>query len=176
MRGSNRLLMSWAALLTALVGLVAGGGIVWVVRLIGAVALRREAMGFGDVTLMAMVGAFVGWQASLIVFFMTFNLVAQFKAGSEILNTLLQDVPQFKAVSDETRLVVSEPFSDLPGAWNEYMDRFLGITPSNNRDGVLQDITYVSRQHQPIDKSDSDAGGKSFFQGSEHPTGLRPMD
>ena len=33
---------------------------------------------------------------SLIVFFMTFNLVAQFKAGSEILGTLLQDVPQFK--------------------------------------------------------------------------------
>jgi len=31
----------------------------------------------------------------LIVFFMTFNLVAQFKAGSEILRTLLLDVPLF---------------------------------------------------------------------------------
>src|SRR5688500_18341204 len=35
------------------------------------------------------------------------------------LRKLYPDVPQFKAVSDETRLVVSEPFSDLPGAWNE---------------------------------------------------------
>ena len=35
------------------------------------------------------------------------------------LRKLYPDVPQFKAVSDETRLVVSEPFSDLEGAWNE---------------------------------------------------------
>ena len=62
--------LSWAALLTALVGLMAGGGIVWIVRLIGAVALRREAMGFGDVTLMMMIGAFLGWQAALFVFFL----------------------------------------------------------------------------------------------------------
>ena len=35
------------------------------------------------------------------------------------LRKLYPDVAQFKAVSDETRLVVSEPFSDLEGAWNE---------------------------------------------------------
>src|SRR3954468_1495401 len=61
---------SWAGLLTALIGLVASGGIVWAVRLIGTAALRREAMGFGDVTLMMMVGTFLGWQACLIAFFM----------------------------------------------------------------------------------------------------------
>lgn len=60
----------WAGLLTALVGLVGGGGIVWAVRVIGSVALRKEAMGFGDVTLMMMIGAFVGWQACLIIFFL----------------------------------------------------------------------------------------------------------
>jgi hypothetical protein len=49
---------------------VASGGIVWAVRLIGTAALRREAMGFGDVTLMMMVGTFIGWQASLIAFFL----------------------------------------------------------------------------------------------------------
>jgi prepilin signal peptidase PulO-like enzyme (type II secretory pathway) len=60
----------WAGLLTALVGLAASGGIVWAVRLIGTAALQREAMGFGDVTLMMMIGTFVGWQAGLILFFL----------------------------------------------------------------------------------------------------------
>jgi hypothetical protein len=60
----------WAGLMTALVGLVGSGGIVWAVRLIGAAALRREAMGFGDVTLMMMIGTFLGWQACLITFFL----------------------------------------------------------------------------------------------------------
>jgi prepilin signal peptidase PulO-like enzyme (type II secretory pathway) len=60
----------WAGLLTALIGLVGSGGIVWAVRLMGSFSLRREAMGFGDVTLMMMVGTFLGWQACLIAFFL----------------------------------------------------------------------------------------------------------
>jgi len=60
----------WAALVTALVGMAAGGGIIWAVRFIGALALQREAMGFGDVTLMSMIGAFLGWQACLMIFFL----------------------------------------------------------------------------------------------------------
>jgi prepilin signal peptidase PulO-like enzyme (type II secretory pathway) len=61
---------AWVGLLSALVGLVASGGIVWAVRLIGTAALKREAMGFGDVTLMMMIGTFLGWQACLILFFL----------------------------------------------------------------------------------------------------------
>ena len=61
---------AWAGLLTALIGLAASGGVVWAVRLIGTAALRREAMGFGDVTLMMMIGTFLGWQACLMVFFL----------------------------------------------------------------------------------------------------------
>ena len=60
----------WAGLLTALVGMAASGGIIWAIRIIGTAVLRREAMGFGDVTLMAMLGAFLGWQPCLIVFFL----------------------------------------------------------------------------------------------------------
>ncbi len=59
----------WAALLTALVGMAAAGGIIWIVRVIGAATLGREAMGFGDVMLMSMIGTFIGWQGSLVVFF-----------------------------------------------------------------------------------------------------------
>ena len=43
---------------------------VWAVRLVASRALLKEAMGFGDVTLMAMIGAFMGWQPSLLIFFL----------------------------------------------------------------------------------------------------------
>jgi len=60
---------AWIGLLTALVGMVISGGLVWIVRLVGTAALQREAMGFGDVTLMMMMGTFLGWQACVVVFF-----------------------------------------------------------------------------------------------------------
>lgn len=62
--------LRWAALLTSLVGMAFGGGLVWSVRIVGGWGAGREAMGFGDVTLMAMIGAFVGWQSTLMVFFL----------------------------------------------------------------------------------------------------------
>jgi leader peptidase (prepilin peptidase) / N-methyltransferase len=66
MRGGD----NWEALLTALVGMAVGGGIIWAVRIVGRAVLNQEAMGFGDVTLMSMIGAFLGWQNCLIVFFL----------------------------------------------------------------------------------------------------------
>ena len=62
--------LHWLGLFTALVGLAVGGGVVWVIRIVGSLAMRREALGFGDVTLMAMIGAFVGWQGAVMSFFL----------------------------------------------------------------------------------------------------------
>ena len=62
--------LRWAGLLSALVGVVFGGGFVWAVRIVGGWGAGREAMGFGDVTLMAMIGAYLGWQPTLMVFFL----------------------------------------------------------------------------------------------------------
>lgn len=56
----------WAGLVTGLVGLTVAGGLIWATRLGASWALGREAMGFGDVTLMAMAGAWLGWQACLL--------------------------------------------------------------------------------------------------------------
>ena len=58
-------------------GLLVGGAIVWTIRIVGGLILRREAMGFGDVTLMAMIGAFLGWQPLPLVLFLAalFGLV-----------------------------------------------------------------------------------------------------
>lgn len=62
---------AWYGLLTGLYGLAVGGGVVWAIRIIASWALNVEAMGFGDVTLMAMIGTMVGWQAALIAFFLS---------------------------------------------------------------------------------------------------------
>lgn len=60
----------WQGLLSALVGLAASGLTVWAVRVIGTAVLKKEAMGFGDVTLMMMIGAMLGWQAGPLIFFL----------------------------------------------------------------------------------------------------------
>jgi leader peptidase (prepilin peptidase)/N-methyltransferase len=61
---------AWGGFLVGLAGLAVGGGLTQAVRFVGSVVLRREAMGFGDVTLMAMIGSFLGWQAAVLTFFL----------------------------------------------------------------------------------------------------------
>ncbi|MCF0233834.1 MAG: prepilin peptidase [Thermoguttaceae bacterium] len=58
-----------SAVASALLGALVGLAIVWGVRIIGGGALGVEAMGFGDVILMGTIGAFIGWQGALLVFF-----------------------------------------------------------------------------------------------------------
>ena len=57
-------------LVSALMGVAVGMAIVWMVRIVGRLTLGREAMGFGDVVFLGMIGAVVGWQGGVIVFFL----------------------------------------------------------------------------------------------------------
>lgn len=59
----------WLSVWSTLMGMGIAGGFMWLIRIAGQFAMNREAMGFGDVTLMAMLGAFLGWQPCLILFF-----------------------------------------------------------------------------------------------------------
>lgn len=61
--------MHFRALETSIVGAVVSGGLVWMTRAGASVALGKEAMGLGDVTLMAMVGSWCGWQLGVLAFF-----------------------------------------------------------------------------------------------------------
>ena len=61
----------WKGLLSSIVGMAAAGAVVWSIRCIASPILGQEAMGFGDVTLMAMIGSFLGWQASAVAFFVS---------------------------------------------------------------------------------------------------------
>ena len=60
--------VGWESLMGSLLGLGFAGTMIWLVRIVAGYALGREAMGFGDVLLMFMLGAFLGWQASLMLF------------------------------------------------------------------------------------------------------------
>jgi leader peptidase (prepilin peptidase)/N-methyltransferase len=51
-------------------GALAGGGSIYLMGLFGGIVFKKEAMGGGDVKLMAMVGSFLGWKLALLVFFM----------------------------------------------------------------------------------------------------------
>lgn len=60
----------------ALVGACAGAGLIVIVGWLGEVAMGREAMGEGDATLMAMIGAMVGVERSLLTVFVAAGIGA----------------------------------------------------------------------------------------------------
>ncbi len=52
-----------------ILGLLVGAAVTQLIRVAGTWAFQREAMGLGDVTLMGMIGAFLGWQAAVLSIF-----------------------------------------------------------------------------------------------------------
>jgi len=62
--------LRFVAVESSLIGLAVSAGLVWLTRSGASLALGKEAMGMGDVTLMAMVGAWLGWQPAVLTFFL----------------------------------------------------------------------------------------------------------
>ena len=60
----------WPALAAAALGAVVGFGILWLVGTVGTWVFKEDAMGGGDIKMMAMVGAFLGWQGVLLTIFL----------------------------------------------------------------------------------------------------------
>lgn len=59
----------FSGLLGSVLGLLVGGFVVWLTRILGTIGFGREAMGMGDVHLMAAIGAVIGAGASTVAFF-----------------------------------------------------------------------------------------------------------
>ena len=59
-----------AGLKDAALGAVVGFVVLWLVAWLGKHAFRKEAMGGGDIKMMAMAGAFVGWQGVFLTIFL----------------------------------------------------------------------------------------------------------
>ncbi|MGD9213120.1 MAG: A24 family peptidase [Desulfobacteraceae bacterium] len=53
----------------SLLGIIVGGGTLWAVASLYLLFTQREGMGFGDVKLLGMIGAFIGWKGVLLTIF-----------------------------------------------------------------------------------------------------------
>jgi leader peptidase (prepilin peptidase) / N-methyltransferase len=60
----------WITLQDSLIGALIGGGSLFVVAIIYEKVTKREGMGMGDVKLLAMIGAWLGWEAVLFTIFL----------------------------------------------------------------------------------------------------------
>ncbi len=60
---------SMASLVNSILGVVAGAGSMFLMGFIGKLLFRKDALGDGDVKLMAMIGAFLGWKLVVLTFF-----------------------------------------------------------------------------------------------------------
>ncbi len=55
-------------ILSSAIGLVVGGGVLYLVAILGDWMFKKESLGGGDIKMAAMLGAFLGWQKVIIVF------------------------------------------------------------------------------------------------------------
>ncbi len=53
----------------SLLGVLIGGGSIYAMGILGDFLFKKESMGGGDVKLLAMVGAFLGWKLAILTFF-----------------------------------------------------------------------------------------------------------
>lgn len=67
-----------SGLFSSLIGAAVGASAIYGIGVAGKAAFRKEAMGFGDVKLMAMIGAFLGWKLVLFVLFFSALLGAAY--------------------------------------------------------------------------------------------------
>lgn len=58
------------AVAASAIGIIVGGGVIWAIGWLGTLAFKKEAMGFGDVKLLAMIGGYIGWKGTLIALFL----------------------------------------------------------------------------------------------------------
>ncbi|MEI8020324.1 MAG: prepilin peptidase, partial [Schlesneria sp.] len=122
----------WHGLISSLLGLAIGGGAVRLVRIAGHWAFQREAMGSGDVILMQMIGSFLGWQASLIVFFVVAPVCALVATALTFTFRPTREIPYGPYLSIGTLLVVS--------FWNRFFSRHFETVFSQ---GLLLPIEFL---------------------------------
>jgi leader peptidase (prepilin peptidase) / N-methyltransferase len=79
----------WHGFLNSFLGALAGGGMIYAMGMLGEFAFKKEAMGGGDVKLLAMIGSFLGWKMTILTFFIApafgavVGIILKIKEGKE---------------------------------------------------------------------------------------------
>lgn len=76
--------------LDALLGLLIGGGILFVIAIVYELITKREGMGGGDIKLLAMIGGFLGWKS--LIFILLFSSFAGAIVGMTAMIIKKQDM------------------------------------------------------------------------------------
>ncbi|WP_230406665.1 prepilin peptidase [Candidatus Scalindua japonica] len=58
------------SLQVSMIGIFVSGGMIFLCGVIGKLVLKKDAMGFGDVKLMGVIGGFLGWKLGVATFFL----------------------------------------------------------------------------------------------------------
>jgi leader peptidase (prepilin peptidase)/N-methyltransferase len=69
LHGQSLIMIHLQSLGLSLLGVLVGGGSIYLMGMLGDFLFKKESMGGGDVKLMAMVGAFMGWKMAILAFF-----------------------------------------------------------------------------------------------------------
>lgn len=64
-------ILAGVPIVDSLLGVIIGGGVLFLTAFLYEVIRKREGMGMGDVKLLAMIGAFLGWKSVIFVIFLS---------------------------------------------------------------------------------------------------------
>ncbi|MCG2712842.1 MAG: A24 family peptidase [Candidatus Omnitrophica bacterium] len=79
------------ALIYSILGMLAGGGSIYLIGRFGEIIFKKESMGGGDVKFMAMIGSILGWKLALLIFFLApffgavVGIIARITKGAEVI-------------------------------------------------------------------------------------------
>ncbi|MHC4607636.1 MAG: prepilin peptidase [Planctomycetota bacterium] len=116
-------------LVSGALGALVGGGVIYVVGVVGKLAFRKEAMGGGDVKYMAFLGAFLGWKAVLFAFLIACLYGSVFGIAKLVAVRRMGYVPfgPFLSMGVATMLFFSTFVFSL---WQEYLKIFQNRPPA----------------------------------------------
>lgn len=72
---------------SSILGIMIGGGFVYLLAIFGDWLFKKESMGGGDIKLLAMMGAFLGWERAILAFFIApffgavFGIIEKIRTG-----------------------------------------------------------------------------------------------